>query len=497
MVKALLLAMPDSIPGFDVATFTPNLGIVSLAGNVDPGTCDIKVADLVLIRRGVEDYVLKLLRRLSPDVVGLSCMSFQYRSAIKLARLVKSYDKNILVVMGGYHPTLMYEEISSSPESQFIDFIVRGEGEATFKELIDSTNAGSGYDRILGLSYKKDGIFHHNPPRPLLPLDEIRLPKRDARLITRGFHAFGLPLDAIETSRGCTYNCKFCSISHMYGRSFRKYKISRVIADIEDARRYGAKAVAIMDDNITLDIERLEMLFEEILAKGLNSLHYSVQASVKGIAQSERLVKKMADAGVKLVFLGIESVSPAHLDFLRKRSTTSDDTRKAVKYLRDNGIICAGGFIVGNPDDDERSLWETFRTACELKIDVPLFFILTPHAKTEIREELIAEGLVTNPDDFSTYNGFSANIRTRYLTPKQIDRIVLDMYDAYHNRLDYVDFTQVRKNYPAYFWKLVVRQILLAVPKVISKLKKDFSGWMNTESLATEGHRNPCRDQPN
>jgi len=460
--------MPDSVPAFDIATFTPNLGIVSIAGNVDPGVCDVKVVDLRLVRRRLEDYVLGLLRKQSPALVGLSCMSFQYRSALKLAKLVKTYDKNIFVLIGGYHPTLMYDEISVSFESQFIDFIVRGEGEATFNKLVTAINVGRGYAKIAGLSYKANGVFHHNPPRDLLPLDTIQLPKRDARLITKGFHAFSLPADAIETSRGCTYNCKFCSINRMYGRSFRKYEISRVIADIRDARKHGAKALSITDDNITLDLERLEILCEEIVTAKLNSIHYFVQASVKGIAHSEKLVKKMADAGVKIVFLGVESVSNTDLDFLGKKTTTSDDTRKAVKYLRDNGIISLGGFIVGNPDDDEKSLWHTFNIAWDMKVDIPIFFILIPHVKTEIRKELIAEGLVTNADDYSTYNGFSANIRTRHLMPEEIDRIVLEMYDAYQDNLDYLRFTQLRKIYPMHLWKLIAKKI----PSVVLNLMK-------------------------
>lgn len=463
MLKVILLAMPDSVLGFDVATFIPNLGIASLAGNIDEQICDVKIADLVLVKQKFISYVENLLSEHSPDVVGLSCMSFQYRSAINLARLIKNFNKNIVIVLGGYHPTLMYKEIAESPDSQFIDFIVRGEGEATFRELINSIYSGKGYENIDGLSYKINGSFYHNQPRALLPLSEIELPKRNARLLTEGFHAFGLKADAIETSRGCTNNCKFCSINHMYGRSFRKYNIFRVISDIKNANKYGAKALGIMDDNITLDLEWLETLCDAIISNKLNHIHYSIQASVRGIAHSEKLVRKMADAGIKLVFLGIESTSQSGLDFLGKKSVTTEQTKKAVKYLRDNNIICAGGLILGNPDDDEDSLWSIFNVASDLRIDIPLFFILTPHAKTEIREELLKQGLVTNPDDFSTYNGFIANIRTKYLSSEEIDKIVLKMYDAYHNRLKYVKYTQVRKIYPSYFWKLVIKQIAKAI----------------------------------
>ncbi len=463
MLKVLLFAMPDHILGFDMVAQAPNLAIVSLAGNVDPGICDVKVADLLLIRRRMDEYVLGLLREHSPALVGLSCMSFQYASAIKLAKLVKSHDKKIHVVIGGYHPTLMYEDISASPESQFIDFIVRGEGEATFNELVAAMNAGSGYERIAGLSYKANGTFHHNPPRGLLPLEDIQLPKRDARLITEGFHSFGLPMDAIETSRGCTHNCKFCSINHMYGRSFRGYEMDRIIADIRNVRRHGAKIVAMADDNITLDLKRLEVICEEIISAKLNNLHYALQASVSGIAHSKKLVQKMADAGVKLVFLGIESASKTSLDFLGKKTSTPEATRRAVGYLRDNGIICAGGFIVGNPDDDKEAMWEAFKLAWELKIDIPLFFILTPHARTRLRDELLAENLVTNPDDFSTYHGFAANVKTKHLSSEEIDRIVERMYNAYHTNLTYLKFMQVRTIYPVYFWKRLVTGFTSAI----------------------------------
>ncbi|MFC1714982.1 B12-binding domain-containing radical SAM protein [Candidatus Poribacteria bacterium] len=472
MIKSLLLAMPDSISKFDVFARLPNLGIASIAGNIDPGVCDVKVADLVLARRRPEKYVLDTLREQFPDLVGLSCMSFQYNSAVKLAKLIKAYDKNILVALGGYHPTVMCKEVSESPESQFIDFIIQGEGEGTFNELVTAMNAGRGYDRIAGLSYKTNGSFHHNLPRDLLSPDAIQLPMRDARLITKGFYIFDMPADVIETSRGCTYKCKFCSIGHMYGRNFRGYEFGRIIEDIRDAQKRGARALMFADDNIMLDPGRLERLCDEIIAAKLNSIHYVFQASVRGTAHSEKLVRKMADAGVKGLFLGIESTSEATLDLLRKKTTTLSDTRKAMKYLRNSGIITLGGLIVGNPNDDEKSLWRNVKAAIELGLDTVIFFILVPHLKTEIREELMAEGLVEKIDDFSTYHGFAANARTKHLTLEDVDRIVHEMYGAYYYRLDYVRSTQLRKKYPMYFWKTAFKQFLIALMIQIRGLLK-------------------------
>ena len=469
MIKALLFAMPDGTPAFEKIAVIPNLGIASIAGNVDPSVCDVKLADLLVVKHKLEDRVLGLLEKESPNLVGLSCMSFHYHSAMKLARLVKTHNKSILVVLGGYHPTCMYEEISESSDAQFVDFIVRGEGEATFNELVTAVNSGQAYDNILGLSYKVNGAFHHNPPRELMSLGDIQLPKRDARLITKGFQAGGMRADAVETSRGCTFGCKFCSIRRMYGRSYRQYEISRVITDISNARDYGARWIMITDDNITLDLNRLEMLCDEIIAAGLDSLHYFIQASVRGIAHSEKLVQKMADAGIKVVFIGIESVLKKNLDFLGKSNSAPDLTRRAVKYLKDNDMIVLGGFIVGYPDDDAQSLWDVFHSAMELSLDVPGFGILIPQVKTKIREELMAEGLVTNPDDFSTYHNGVANIRTKHLAPQEMEDIIQQMYDAYRNNIHYIRFNQVRRTYPKFFWKLVAE----AIPRGAMALMKE------------------------
>jgi len=457
MINVLLFAMPDKVPRLDIATRIPNLGIASIAGNVDSTICNIKIADLLLIEEDYTDYVWKLLDKYNPELVGLSCMSFQYSSAVKLAKLIKEYDNKCLVALGGYHPTLLYEEIADSEESLFIDFIIRGEGEITFNELVSAVNSGSGYEEILGLSYKLNGEFYHNPPRNIISdLDKLQLPNRDARLIKDGFHVFGVPIGAVETSRGCTANCKFCSIRQMYGRSFRQYSIDRVIRDIKDARNHGAQFIVFVDDNITLNVKRLEVLCEELINSGLNNLQYFLQASVHGIAKSPLLAQKMADAGVKMVFIGIESISKKNLKFLGKSTKVMQETLKAIKYLKDREIMVWGGFIVGNPDDDEECFWEVYKTAKKLDINEVIFSILVPYAKTEIRKELVEKGLVTNMDDFSRYHHFTANVKTKHLNPAQIDEIVENMYNKYYTSWDYIKNSKIRKFYPRYFYKTVI-----------------------------------------
>jgi radical SAM superfamily enzyme YgiQ (UPF0313 family) len=288
----------------------------------------------------------------------------------------------------------------------------------------------------------------HNPARPLLDVEDIEMPNRDARLITRGFKSLGVAIDSVETSRGCTQGCKFCSINLMYGRAFRRFPLERVIADIRDAEAHGAQSIFFSDDNITLDVKRLERLCEAIIEAGLAHLRYKTQASASGIASSRRLVEKMGEAGFDGVFLGVESVNRRNLEFLGK-GRMSDDAERAVQYLHDNDIIVSTGLIGGNPDDDAEDLWENFRLARRLKVDIPIFYISTPYPKTRMRSELEEMGLVTK-NDFARYDGLHANLRTRHLRDEEIQYITWEMNARYYD-FNWLLYNKVRRLYPRWF----------------------------------------------
>ncbi len=253
------------------------------------------------------------------------------------------------------------------------------------------------------------------------------LPHREARAWDGAFY-FDRTFDVAETSRGCPLPCTFCSIRRMYGRTFRRFPIGRVIADLRALGRRGVRGVFFVDDNITIDVPRFKELCEEIQSAGLGHLRYIVQASVHGIAKDPTLAPAMARAGFDTVFMGIENaeaVNVATLDIAAKRGKSEDETPRAVRLLQENGIKAVGGFIVGNPDDDRGAIARTFRYARRLGLDFPIVQCLTPYPRTEMRADLLAEGLVTNPDDLSRYNGYMANVRTRHLSSSTIARTML------------------------------------------------------------------------
>jgi len=447
-MRVLLLSSPIVQKDFDRIARIPNLGLASLAAHVDD-FCTVHVADLHAIKDHRE-YVRNIVKNY--DLVGLSCMSFQYHEALALARIAK--EAGAETIFGGYHPTLAYKEIGESQDAKLIDIIVRGEGEATFRELVKAKLEGRDLKEVLGLSYHKGEKMVHNPPRLLLHVEDIEMPNRDARLITKGFTSFDVPIDSVETSRGCTQGCKFCSINLMYGRNFRKFPIERVIEDINDAEAHGAGSIFFPDDNITLDVRRLESLCQAIIDAGLTHLKYKTQASASGIASSKNLVDKMGEAGFDGVFLGVESANRKNLRFLGKGSM-SDDAEKAIKYLNDNNIIVSTGLIGGNPEDDIDDIWENFYLARRLKVDFPIFYINTPYPKTQMRAELEEMGLVTK-NDLTKYDGLHANLRTKCLSDEDIQYTTWVMNARYYD-LEWFRYNKVKRLYPKWFLKETLR----------------------------------------
>jgi radical SAM superfamily enzyme YgiQ (UPF0313 family) len=428
-MNILLMSMPDITLGYPTKVITPpNLAIISLAGNLDKKH-KVKAADLISRRKNIQGAVLETLNRTNPDVVGLSAMTFQYDTALRIARFIKNVHPGIKIALGGYHATLMYKEIANCNDGESFDFIFRGESDLSFNEAMNILEDGGNLRSVNGLSFKENGTFIHNKKRGLENINQIKPPNRSARLWNE-CNVLKVPFDLIESSRGCQKSCNFCNIRNMYGKSFRTYEPQRVIEDIKNARSLGTKMMLFTDDNITLDIPKFEHLCDEIIKYGQNDIIYSVQASSSGIASSQNLAKKMFRAGFKYVFLGIENASKKNLEALDKGDIVNE-SKLAVKYLQENGIVVAGGLIIGNPDDDYESIEETFKFARDLKVDFAGVQFLVPYPKTVIRKKLLKNGLLINKDNFKRYEGGFAIARTKYLNENELKSIKHKMAKKY------------------------------------------------------------------
>ena len=253
-------------------------------------------------------------------------------------------------------------------------------------------------------------------------LEQLELPDRSCRIIDRA-QLLGQSFDCVETSRGCVMGCRFCSIEMMYGRNIRKFSLQRVATELGRLKSAGKQGVFFVDDNITLDVPRFKNLCRIIVEEKLDDLTYAVQASVSGISSDPELAGLMRKAGFKWVFLGIESGISRNLESMGKQGVLNN-TQRAVSLLKAQGIGIFGGFIIGHPDDRGEDIKATYKFALDLGVDLPIIQCLTPYPRTQTREDLLKQGLVTNIEDFSRYNGFTCNIRTLHLTTKQINRAV-------------------------------------------------------------------------
>ena len=417
-MNILLMGMPDICFGYPTEILTtPNLGLSSIAANVDKRH-RVKIADLVLKRKDVKGAIEQALNMTTPQLVGLSAMTFQYKTALKIAAFIKRRNPEIIIALGGYHATLMFEEIAESPDGDHFDLIFRGESDLSFNEAVNALEDDRDLSLVDGLSFKRNGKFIHNKPRKLEDLSQIELPDRSARL-WNDFGVLKVPWDMIEFSRGCLMTCNFCNIRNMYGRSFRAYDVERVLRDIEQLKKSGIKMALFSDDNITSYPKRLANLCDAIIQSGHNDMIFGVQVSAIGIASSEELVKKMAKAGFRFAFLGVESASKKNLAELSKGDIV-DKSKMAVQYLQENDFMTTGGFIIGNPEDDYQDLEETYKFAKSLKTDFTAVQILVPYPKTGIREKLMRQGLVVCPDDFEMYDGGHPIVKTTYLDENQL-----------------------------------------------------------------------------
>ena len=429
-MNVLLLSMPDSSEHMSPVTVRmPNGALSSLAGNVDQKH-QVAVADLILVQHQVRATVEELVQSTAPAVVGLSVMTYQRRTAHALIHLIRTLRPEARIVVGGYDPSLAPQAYTDP--SLGVDVVVRGEGDVTFREILRAVDSdpGTGYGDIAGLTYRHGSSFVDTPSRPVsaLDTDAVRLPNRGARVLP-GYTLLGRPVDVVETSRGCTFDCSFCSIIEMRGRNFHRFPVSRVLADIVDARARGAQCIFFVDDNITLDMPRFEELCRAIVTKGLNDIDYAIQGMTSPIAKhGNTIAPLMRQAGFRYVFLGIENILDDDLAFLRaaaKNRTRSQNgesesaTLQAIDHLHRHGMYVVGGLIVGNPDDTRESI-EVNLAFARRYIDWPYIQHPTPYPGTPMTHDFEERALIVN-DRMEDYDGTTAVVKTAALEADEIE----------------------------------------------------------------------------
>jgi anaerobic magnesium-protoporphyrin IX monomethyl ester cyclase len=456
-MRILLINPPSSGILKAVGIHFPPLGLLYLAAYLEKEGHRVKIADLAVRKKEDE------LEFETYDMVGISTDTTRHRQALRLANRAK--QSGCTVVMGGPHPCYVDEEILKTGK---VDFVVQGEGEITLSELAATLG---GKDRVIdsvqGISFLSKGEVVRTAPRPFIEdLDRLPLPARhlvdleDYRKTKFGDR----PITSLITSRGCPGRCTFCSASNFFGTRWRTRSVEAVLDELEEIyHRHHFRAVAFVDDTLTFSPQRVAKLCRGIVERGLDLWWWSF-SRVDSIVKSEDMVKEMARAGARAVYIGIESSNPAVLEEFGKK-TGIWDAGKAVGILRRNGIEVHASYILGGFHDTAKSIHETIRFAKKLDTNVAQFSILTPYPGTalnrRVKDRLIrwrspwsffdAQHLVFKHDHLSFIRLEWLLLKANLLYYMRSKRGIQDIWR--HLKKHGLSFGTVFRLFKEYFWR--------------------------------------------
>lgn len=376
----------------------PRLGSVLLATIMRNKGYDVRVY--------IEDIApVDMEEVLSADLVGISALTSTAPQSYLLADRVRA--AGIPVVLGGTHCTFLSDEAM-----EHADFVVRGEGEHAFQELVDALQAGTGFESIQNLSYRECGPTVHNPERPKIANLDIN-PIPDFHLIT-GWKPGGVV--SIATSRGCPFSCTFCSVPGMYGHVFRTHSIERVLEELAVHRE--ASYVFFADDIFTANKKRVKELLSRMIQRGLTP-EWGAQVRTETVDDDE-LLGLMRDSRCFNVYVGFESINPRTLELFKKKQDLAKIERAIDKFHRAK-ISIHGMFVVGSDEDDVETIEVTAKFAKEKGIDSVQFMILTPIPGSPDWDQIYARGNVDIlTKDWSLYDGHHVVHQPRRMSPYEL-----------------------------------------------------------------------------
>ncbi|MGB7294040.1 MAG: radical SAM protein [Candidatus Aminicenantales bacterium] len=319
----------------------------------------------------------------SADLVGISTITSTAPRAYAIADRVRG--KGVPVVMGGPHVTFLPDEAL-----QHADFVIRGEGEQTLMAFIDAWEKGGGFSDIPNLSYRENEEIIHNPLRPFIKdLDQIPFPDLSLLQSTKKGIA-GLSSIPVQTSRGCPFDCSFCSVTGMFGKKYRFRSTENII---EELRRYNDRKNLIFfyDDNFTADRKRAKDLLETMIRERFK-FKWTTQVRAD-VAKDLELVRLMKKSGCHTLYIGFESVNPESLKSMKKKQTVEEIT-EAIKVLRKHRINIHGMFVYGFDEDDWKTVKQTVKFAKRSRLNSTQFLILTPLPGSEFFDKVCHENRI-------------------------------------------------------------------------------------------------------
>ncbi|HUV42938.1 MAG TPA: radical SAM protein [Patescibacteria group bacterium] len=417
--------------------FNPPLGLLYLAAYLRQNNHhQIKIIDSQ-VEELTYSQLKQKIKRSKPEIVGITTMTLTLIDVLKTVKLVKEVDKKIKVILGGPHVHIFPKETINLPG---VDYLVLGEGEQAFNDLINALEKKEKLEKIKGIVFKRNKKIINTGPRPfLMNLDQLPFPARDLVPYQQysSLIAKRQPITTMITSRGCPFQCKFCDRPNL-GKVFRARSAQNVVKEIEECVQMGINEFFIYDDTFTVNQQRVIEICDEIIKRKLK-IGWDIRARVDTI--NKKILKKLKQANCERIHYGVETGSPKVLKALNK-GITLRQVRNAFRWTKEMGIDTLAYFMIGNPQEGKKEISASLKLMKELEPDFVHLTILTPFPATKIYLEALEKGIIKK----DVWQEFAKKPSPDFIPPvwsenfsrEELFEIVSQAYKEFYTRPAYI-----------------------------------------------------------
>ena len=432
-MKVTFLNPPQTTSKYKfLGVVAPSLGIGYMAAVLEQNNIDVDVLDASALDLTYDEIGDEILKR-NPDIVSISALTPTIGVALDSADKIKEVKPDTVVVLGGYHPTFEFKSVLEEPS---VDIVVRGEGEYTFLELVQTIENGGDLKEVKGLAFYEEDKLILTSDRPVIQdLDELPFP---------AFHLFPMEkykilnistnVATILTTRGCPMQCSFCSSAALHGNKLRRRSYTNVVDEIEmRLMEQNIDTIAFMDDTFTLNKRFVKDFCAEIKRR---NLHFWWGCTSRVDTLDEDLLETMKDAGCITIFIGVESADQQMLEKMNKNITVSK-TEKAFKLARKVGIRTIASCVIGMPEDTRESIYKTIDFVKKINPNYALYSLATPYPGTRFYNETFKKNLI-DINDWSKFTLLDPVLKTIDCSSSELRKIQKKAYLKFYLRPGYL-----------------------------------------------------------